>query len=186
MWSAPAPQQPPKIRAPAAARSGTKEASSSGVQLYTGPSSSAWQAGGGLGDQGNAGVGGEAAELLQYHLGSVAAVQAKRGDTHALHDDKGGQHIGAGKGASVLVAGKGHKDRLIRNAADGQHRGTGLGHGHAGLDDKEVHPCQLQSQGLLGIDGGQHLKGVIAKGGEGLAGGTQVAGHQRPAVGGFP
>ena len=140
----------------------------------------------GLGNERDGGVGGKAAHLLQHLRRAGGAVQPEGVHPHALHDDQGGQHVGAREGAAVLVAGKGDPHRPIRHALAGQYRRPGLGHGHGGLNEEEVHPRRRQGSRLLGIDGHQLLKAALPEGGDEQPRGGHVPRHQSAAAGSLP
>ena len=61
---------------------------------------------------------------------------------------------------------------------DGQQGGTGLGEGHHGLDDEQIHPGLLQCLCLLGVDLHQFLKGGIPQRVQEFARGSDVTGHK--------
>ena len=121
----------------------------------------------------------EAGELLLSHR-RVHAVETEGGHAHALHDDGAGQHVGAGGGPPLVVAIAGHQDGPVAAAglADAQNRRPGLRHGHDALHQEEVHPRRAEDGGLPGVELHQLLEGGLPVGGDGLARGPQVSGHQ--------
>ena len=129
----------------------------------------------GLGDQGDPGIFPQALQLEKYLLRAGGAVQAKGVDAHALQDHQRRGDVGAGDAAAVFVTGEGDEDRLVADAADGQHRRTGVGEGHHGLDNEQVHAGAFQTGGLLGVDVHQLLEGHVAQRGEERAGGGHIA-----------
>ena len=142
-------------------------------------------AGVGLGDQGDAGVLPQAAELGQHLVRPRRAVETEGVDAHALQYQQGGGDVGAGDAAAILVAGKGDEDGLGGDAAHGQHGGTGVGQGHHGLNDVQVHTGGFQSGCLLGVGVHQLVEGGAAQRGQKQAGGRQVSGQQGLAVRGL-